>query len=49
MLRLSLVFFVWLASTATPVLTDTNVRTILSAHECAGADQGRTHAGGDPR
>jgi hypothetical protein len=49
MLRLSLVFFVWLASTATPALTDTNDRTILAAYECAGADQGRTHPGDDPR
>jgi hypothetical protein len=34
-------------------LTDTNVRTILPDDECAGAgpeqDQGRTHAGDDPR
>jgi hypothetical protein len=34
-------------------LTDTNVRTIMRGDECAGADpepdQGRTHAGDDPR
>ena len=50
MLRLSLVFFVWLASTATPVtgLTETNVRTIISGDACATAHQGRTHARHDP-
>lgn len=50
MLRLTLVFVVWIASTAAPLerpeavrlarLTDTNVRTILPAdHGCADANQ----------
>jgi hypothetical protein len=40
MLRLAIVFCIWIASTAhsVPGLTDTNVRTILSADECPGAD-----------
>jgi len=57
MLRLTFVFCVWLASTAqalddppetTARLTNTNVRAIYAADECAD-DQRRAHARSDSR